>query len=207
MDNHFPVRRCWSILTVFLERVDNLLEGATTQKGQLTIGEVINGWDAIETQEKLPALKTATGEQHWQTVLDANGIVGPDGVKLETRTKLDGSALDGYPGSQLHVMFDTGFSIPQVSREIADSLYGRIPAAQFVPSGDTGYWRIPCDYELNATFVFGGVDFPISPFDLNMPDNKYPEYCMSGVSQPNLSHSCRLLISLLVSSIFSRRRC
>jgi hypothetical protein len=59
-----------------------------------------------------------------------------------------------------------------MTREVADAIYGRIPSAEFVRlPNNPGYWRFPCDYELNVTFLFGGIEFPIHPLDLAIQEN------------------------------------
>ncbi|EJD00455.1 acid protease [Fomitiporia mediterranea MF3/22] len=161
-----------NFLSVLLSRQTDGKSGSTaSQTGQLTIGSVIPKLEDITKQKKLSALRDEFGIQHWQTLLDEDGIIGPDGENLLTKTSIP----DPKQGTtnQLHVMFDTGYSFPPVSREISDAIYGRVPGAVFVTqdgSESPGYWRVPCDYELNVTFSFGGVKYPIAPLDLTMPE-------------------------------------
>ena len=58
-------------------------------------------------------------------------------------------------------------------RNVADAIYGRVPNASFVtqPSNSStpGVWTYPCSYELNISFVFAGVHYPINPLDLSVP--------------------------------------
>lgn len=154
--------------------------------GQLTIGSLVPGQEAIVSAAKLPALVDET-VQHWQTLLDANGIIGPDGEAISTTTSIQQSLNGG--GNQLHVMFDSGFTFPQVSKDIADAIYGRVPNATFISqSGDSdaGYWRIPCDYELNISFVFAGDRYPVAPLDMTfaeaIDDAGNPTSCGGSVS-------------------------
>ena len=115
--------------------------------------------------KQLPALVDQFGVQHWETVLDANGIIGPDGEQMTTNTTIENPTVG--TANQLHAVFDTGFTFPQVQREVADAIYGRVPGAEFVSqSSSPGYWRIPCDYELNISFVFSGVKYPVAPLDM-----------------------------------------
>lgn len=82
------------------------------QSGQISVGSVLPSYEDITKQPKLSALKDQDGIQHWQTLLDANGIIGPDGNNITTKTTIsnptEGSA------NQFHVAFDTGFTFPQV---------------------------------------------------------------------------------------------
>lgn len=160
-----------NFLSVVLTRQeDNLPGGTAPQTGQLTIGTVIPTLEDITKQKKLPAVVDQFGVQHWQTLLDDNGIIGPDGNPISTNTSLS-DPVQGSP-HQLHVMLDTGFTFPQVPREVADAIYGRVPGAEFIPQTNSpGFWRIPCDYELNITFLFGGVKYPVHPLDMTIEES------------------------------------
>lgn len=171
-----------NFLSILLERVDD--QNTTAQTGQLTVGTVLPGFENITSQKQLPAL-TDKFVQHWQTALDPNGIIGPDGVAIQTTTTLSASEMGSFNTSQLHVIFDTGFTIPQVPQNVADAIYGRVPGATWNNSTQfsAGYWNIPCDYELNVTFQFNGEPYPVSALDLNYPDPSDPtgKTCMAGV--------------------------
>lgn len=156
-----------NFLSVLLSRASDDLPGQTPQTGQLTVGSIIPGMEGITGMKQLPALVDQFGVQHWETVLDANGIIGSDGEAIATNTTIDKPTVGTE--NQLHVVFDTGFTFPQVQRDVADAIYGRVPGAEFVAqSSSPGYWRIPCDYELNISFVFAGVKYPISPLDMTI---------------------------------------
>ena len=47
----------------------------------------------------------------------------------------------------------------------------------------SGYWQIPCNYELSMIFVFGGVAVPIAPLNMTMVEkhdrNSLPIICMA----------------------------
>lgn len=104
------------ILTVLLSRETDALPGGTPARaGQLSIGEVIPFYEGILNQTKLPGLVDQFGPtlQHWETLLDANGIIGPDGEKIETTTTIENATAGSV--NQLHVVLDTGFSLPAVS--------------------------------------------------------------------------------------------
>ena len=144
------------------------------QLGQLTIGRLVPGLEAITKQPELPALEGKFGIQHWRAALDANGILGPDGVPIPVNTTIPGTKTSGL--SHLHAIFDTGFTFPQVPRAVADAVYGRVLGAVFVAGEERdkgsspGYWRVPCDYEFGMTFVFSGVAVSIAPLDMTMAE-------------------------------------
>ncbi|KAL0581498.1 hypothetical protein V5O48_000556 [Marasmius crinis-equi] len=132
--------------------------------GLLTIGETVPQYKDILNMPKLNVPIDPMGQQHWQTLLDSNGIIGPDGKPIQTRTGVS-EPRDGKE-DQLHVVFDSGFSIPQLPRPIHDAIYGRIPGAKYIDS--ERLYSIPCEYELNVTFLLGGKEYPIAPLDLSI---------------------------------------
>ncbi|OAX44350.1 acid protease [Rhizopogon vinicolor AM-OR11-026] len=134
--------------------------------GDLAIGEVLAGYEDVSTQPKLPVTSVMIpGNQHWMTLLDENGIIGPDGQPIIITTQVTNSS---YPRNAT-VVFDTGFTFPQVPSYVAEALYGNIPGASLMNIGGIGEaWSLPCDQELNATFLFAGIKFPIHPLDLNI---------------------------------------
>ncbi|TDL23431.1 acid protease [Rickenella mellea] len=136
-------------ISVLLDRKaydDDGMSNSLEHTGQLTIGEFISGLEAVNNQPKLPALKdSGTGKpKHWQTTLD------PD-------------------VSMLQIMFDMGFTFPQVPKEVADGIYGKVPGSVFAALGDNGIWTYPCDYELNVSLKLGGISYPVHSLDLGMP--------------------------------------
>ena len=82
------------------------------------MGSVLPSYEDVTKQPKLPALTDQDGIQHWQTLLDANGIIGPDGNNITTKTTINNPS-EGTD-NQFHVAFDTGFTFPQVRQHIPD---------------------------------------------------------------------------------------
>ncbi|THV05270.1 acid protease [Dendrothele bispora CBS 962.96] len=173
-----------NILTFLLSR-NATVEGPLVDQSfaQLTIGTMVPGFEAIQNEPKLPALIDQFDHvpAHWMTLLDPNGIIGPDGERINTTTAIQ-NPTNGT-SDQLHVVLDSGFSIPQLPAYIVDSIYGRIPGAEFIENGTTlhpdlgslvNVWRIPCEYEVNVSFVFAGQEYPVSPLDLSM-DTQLPD--------------------------------
>ena len=99
-----------NILTVLLGRSN---DPAEKYPGEITVGEIIPGMENITTEPKVPVTvdpKKYSLDQHWQALLDANGIIGPDGKPIQIQTSVKGTKNP----NQLTAMFDTGFTFPQV---------------------------------------------------------------------------------------------
>lgn len=96
-----------NILTVLLSRSDDPNE---QYPGQITVSDILPDRQGILDQPKLPvkAVRSSqSGNQHWQVVLDQNGIIGPDGHPITLHTKAKG---------RITVIFDTGFTFNQVPK-------------------------------------------------------------------------------------------
>lgn len=94
-----------NFLTILLGRSDDTDH---PYPGDITVGDVLNGYENITSQPKLAIIQDQDSSgQHWQTLLDKDGIIGPDGQVIPVQSVVQGL-------QQLVVVFDTGFSLPQV---------------------------------------------------------------------------------------------
>lgn len=93
-------------ITILLGRAGDPTD---TFPGDLTVGELISPFENITSQPKLSVTEMKNrGGQHWTALLDKNGIIGPDGQPIITPKRAT--------GNRLNVMFDSGFTFPQVSK-------------------------------------------------------------------------------------------
>jgi len=142
--------------------LDRKFDPAATYQGQLTISELVPGYESISNMTKLDVDKVnrlLKGDQHWQALTDKdNAIIGPDGQPLRIK-----SVVPSAPSGQLVAVFDSGFTFSQVPRDLADAIYGRVQGAEY----DTNYqyWTVPCGQYLNISFNFGGANYPVHPLD------------------------------------------
>ncbi|KAH8107881.1 acid protease [Cristinia sonorae] len=174
--------------------------------GDFTVGSVLDGFENITSMPKLPVneVKTNNG-QHWQASLDVNGTIGPDGQPIVLNSRVKGA------GQKLVAAFDTGFSLPQVPRAMADAIYGRVPGAELKNLTGVGggpIYTVPCDAELNITFVLGGVRIPIHPLDtvsdsLGRTDDLGNTICI-GAFQPILPSAQSSTFDMLLGMAFLR---
>lgn len=95
---------------------------------------------------------------------------------------------------------------------VAQAMYSEIPGAILTNLSDFGdIWVLPCDQQVNATFLFGGVEFPIHPLDLNFDgfdlETDGLAYCVGAVSAFPLCLStiCQFPISSSHTHSTSRR--
>lgn len=94
-------------IAILLQRSDDPQE---PYPGDLAIGEVLTNYQDILNQPRLPVtIAPLQGGQHWQTLLDVNGLIGPNGQPIEIKTQVTGAQTQNAT-----VFFDTGFTFPQV---------------------------------------------------------------------------------------------
>ncbi|OBZ77158.1 Cathepsin D [Grifola frondosa] len=137
----------------------------TTSGGNFAIGEtsltlvdVAN--NNISAMPTLPVI----GHAAWQISLD--------GVRFDEELKTEHLTLSGSPtvsANASSAIFDTGYRYVLAPKELVDAIYHRVPNATFqtsVPGMSTGGYGVPCDTKVNFTFVFGGKEYPIHPYDM-----------------------------------------
>lgn len=152
-----------NFLTLMLNRLKDPDSPAT---GQLTISEILPQYTNISSMPKLAVQKVhrlTDEDQHWQVYTDVNGVIGPDGQPIQVD-----SIVPKAPDGQMVVVLDSGFTLPQVPRDMADAIYGRVQGAEYNEASEV--WTVPCDQLVNLTFKFGGVEFPIHPLDVTSSD-------------------------------------
>lgn len=96
-------------------RVGGHVDPVHTFPGDLTIGEILPGFENITSQPKLAVTDVPiweVGDQHFQVLLDADGIVGPTGQPVKVKTAVD----ETKNKKQVTAIVDTGFSLSQVPR-------------------------------------------------------------------------------------------
>lgn len=68
--------------------------------------EVLEGYENILDQPKMAATEAEYGDQHWEVLLDEDGIIGPDGNAISVESKVNKTENK----KQLTAMFDTGYA-------------------------------------------------------------------------------------------------
>ena len=99
-------------LTILLSRSDDPSE---PYPGEITVSDILTGMQTVVNQPKLTVRtvpSSRSGGQHWQVLLDPNGITGPNGQPIPVSTKVSGVTNS----SSLTAVFDSGFSLNQVPK-------------------------------------------------------------------------------------------
>jgi hypothetical protein len=106
-----------NFITILLNRPNDTAEPYT---GELTISEVLPLFQNISSQPKVPVTllqSSLSANQHFSVLLDSDGIIGPDGNAIKTTS--NASLAPNHNPDQLQIVFDTGFSMPQLPEWVA----------------------------------------------------------------------------------------
>jgi hypothetical protein len=99
-----------NIVTILLGRSN---DPAEKYPGDITVGEILHDLENITNQPRVPVTTLPAPDavdQNWQVLLDAGGIIGPNGQPIQVQS----SVKSTQNRNQLTAIFDTGFSFPQV---------------------------------------------------------------------------------------------
>jgi hypothetical protein len=89
--------------------LDRKNDPGATFTGQLTISEIIPGFENITSMEKMDVetvRRLTKQDQHWSVLVDKEGLIGPDGNVIEHN-----SIVHGVPDGQLVAVIDSGFTL------------------------------------------------------------------------------------------------
>lgn len=106
-------------ITILLQRDD---DPGDVFPGELTVGELVPGYENVTNQPKLPVTQVSIsdrGDQHWQLLLDDDGLIGPDGKPIDFNSGVKQTSNKG----QLTAVLDSGFSLPQVPTYVYNSTF------------------------------------------------------------------------------------
>lgn len=160
VDNLFSQNKTTpNYLTILLGRSD---DPDDQYPGDLTVGEIVDGYEDVLNQPKMNVTWAKHGNQHWSTLVDPSGILGPDGQPLSVQTRVSSTKNS----KQLTTMFDSGYTLPQVPADVAQQIYSQIEGAQLQNIDGLGeIWTMDCAKEVNVTFKFAGNSYPVHPLD------------------------------------------
>ena len=103
-----------NFISILLNRPNDTREAYT---GEMTISEVLPLFQNISSQPKVPVSvlpPNLNASQDFSVLLDPDGIIGPDGNAIKTTS--NATLAPTHNSTQLQVIFDTGFALPQLPK-------------------------------------------------------------------------------------------
>ncbi|EJU05521.1 acid protease [Dacryopinax primogenitus] len=152
-----------NFMSFTLARDMDTAETSVIAVGNFTLSELVPGMENITTMPKLPVITPPQGQtdlQHWTVAVD--GIMAND-----VAFTLPQSVVAGAAAGSMVAVLDSGFTFPQVPPSVAQAFYGSIPGAVLSNASGVIAWTFPCKAQVNASFMFAGVNYPIHPLDMS----------------------------------------
>ncbi|KAF8604676.1 acid protease [Ceratobasidium sp. AG-I] len=144
-------------------RLDRLYDSNTTDTGSFDIGTFAPGMEAVNNTAPIPIFNyNSTINKYRSVVLDDIAINGQNQTLKTTISVGDVTPPDG----KLAAVLDTGFSLPQLTTELAHTIYTSIGGVLWSGDPTNATYVVPCMTEGNLTFFIGGQSISIHPLDI-----------------------------------------
>ncbi|KAF8556844.1 acid protease, partial [Imleria badia] len=172
-------------------------DGEDTSGGYLSIGEYDPQYKNVTYMPKIPITPTSTSR--WTIAMDAM-MVNIKRVPLN-------SAVKGTKKGQAIALIDSGTSLAYIPSDAVDAIYSQFNGAVHVKTARQDAWFVPCLTQVNLSFTFGNVTYPINPMELSTPvrvtdhDDQYT-VCINAFRPPlnGVQHD----LDFLLGDIFMR---
>ncbi|KAF8593142.1 hypothetical protein BDV93DRAFT_461762, partial [Ceratobasidium sp. AG-I] len=144
-------------------RLDRLYDGNATDTGSFDIGTFAPGMEAVNNTAPIPIFNfNSAFNQYWSVLLDDIAINGQNQTLKTTVSAGDVAPPDG----KLAVVLDTGYSLPQLTAELAHTIYTGMGGVLSLDDPTNATYAVPCMAEGNLTFFIGEKSISIHPLDL-----------------------------------------
>ncbi|CAE6415017.1 unnamed protein product [Rhizoctonia solani] len=143
-------------------RLDRHDDGNNTDVGAFDVGTFAAGFEAVNNTAAIPIFSSSAQQNLYWNVL-------VDGVTLNGKPQTLKSTVNGGtqtpPAGKVSAVLDTGYSLPQLSPELARSIYSSMGGV-LVEDGTNTTYAVPCMAEAQLVFTIGGQTIHIHPLDL-----------------------------------------
>ncbi|KAG9125213.1 hypothetical protein FRC07_008556 [Ceratobasidium sp. 392] len=186
-------------------RLDRLYDNNGTDTGTFDIGTFSPGFEAVNNTDPIPIFSaSSTRLIYWSVLLDAIAINGEN----QTLSSTVASGDVTLPAGKLAVLLDTGYSLPQLTTQLAHDIYTSMGGILWEGDGTNSTYFVPCMAEGSLIFYIGGHAIPIHPLDLTFVrtievNNKKITFCQNAF-QPFTSEAGRGTIDLILGDAFLR---
>ncbi|QRV89659.1 aspartyl protease [Ceratobasidium sp. AG-Ba] len=185
--------------------LSRLYDNNDTDTGSFDIGSFAPGFEAVNNTDPIPIFSYNSTELiYWSIILDAIAINGQNQTLSSTVTGGDNKPPEG----KLAVVLDTGYSLPQLTTQLAHDIYTGMGGVLYEGDKTNSTYVVPCMAEGNLTFYIAGHTIPIHPLDLTIVntievDHKNVTFCQNAF-QPFTSEAGGGIIDLILGDAFLR---
>ncbi|CAE6475651.1 unnamed protein product [Rhizoctonia solani] len=143
-------------------RLDRHDDGNNTDVGAFDVGTFAAGFEAVNNTAQIPIFSSnAQQNLYWNVLVDGVTLNG----KAQTLKTTVNGGTQAPPAGKVSAVLDTGYSLPQLSPELAHAIYSAMGGTLVQDTGNTTY-AVPCMAEVQLVFSIGGHTIPIHPLDL-----------------------------------------
>ncbi|KAF8706625.1 Acid protease, partial [Rhizoctonia solani] len=143
-------------------RLDRHDDGNTTDVGAFDIGTFAPGFESVNSTAEIPIFSSnAQANVYWNVLVDSVTLNG----KAQTLSSTVNGGTQTPPAGKVSAVLDTGYSLPQLSPDLAHAIYSAMGGVLIDDSNNTAY-AVPCMAEAQLVFSIGGHTIPIHPLDL-----------------------------------------
>lgn len=132
--------------------LDRLYDGNDTNTGSFDIGSFASGFEAVNNTSPIPIFSPSSNENiYWEVLLDGIAVNGQNQTLTST---VSGGDIEPPPG-KLAAVLDTGFSLPQLTADLARTIYGSMGGFLVEDDPTNATYVVPCLAETGLTFYIG----------------------------------------------------
>ncbi|CAE7134058.1 unnamed protein product [Rhizoctonia solani] len=143
-------------------RLDRHEDGNNTDVGAFDVGTFAAGFEAVNNTAEIPIFSSNSQQNlYWNVLVDGVTLNG----KAQTLKSTVNGGTQAPPAGKVAAVLDTGYSLPQLSPELAHAIYGAMGGVM-VDDGTNTTYAVPCMAEAQLEFSIGGHTIPIHPLDL-----------------------------------------
>ncbi|QRV98205.1 aspartyl protease [Ceratobasidium sp. AG-Ba] len=143
-------------------RLDRTDDGNTTDVGAFDVGTFASGLEAINNTAEIPIFSSSSqANLYWNVLVDGVTLNG----KAQTLKSTVNGGTQTPPAGKVSAVLDTGYSLPQLSPDLAHAIYTAM-GGTLVEDGTNTTYAVPCMAEAQLAFSIGGHTIPIHPLDL-----------------------------------------
>ncbi|CEL56532.1 putative aspartic-type endopeptidase CTSD OS=Arthroderma benhamiae (strain ATCC MYA-4681 / CBS 112371) GN=CTSD PE=3 SV=1 [Rhizoctonia solani AG-1 IB] len=143
-------------------RLDRHDDGNSTDVGAFDVGTFASGFESVNNTAEIPIFSSSTqANLYWNILVDGVTLNG----KAQTLQSTVNGGTQAPPAGKVSAVLDTGYSLPQLSPQLAHDIYSAMGGV-LVDDGTNTTYAVPCMAEAQLVFSIGGHTIPIHPLDL-----------------------------------------
>jgi hypothetical protein len=132
-------------------RLDRHDDGNSTDVGAFDVGTFAPGFESVNNTAEIPIFSSSTqANLYWNILVDGVSLNG----KAQTLQSTVNGGTQAPPAGKVSAVLDTGYSLPQLSPQLAHDIYSAMGGV-LVDDGTNTTYAVPCMAEAQLVFSIG----------------------------------------------------